>query len=207
MADHEALPMWRSRLRWRLRGAWQWPAFAVLTVVDAVVLSVLPFAGEGSDLVPAVLLAGFLNLLVVAVVAPLAGWVLRRREPGLPKVVANDRAGTTGLVAMTLVLLAGGLVHRPAVRAQERDFDVQLAAARKWVAHHAPAEYQAGLMLADTWKQGPDVYRTCFPGNDPRRHLCLVVRTDEAVPIVRRDADQRPNATVAGPDNPGRRGG
>src|SRR4051812_17810009 len=36
---------WR-RLRWRLRGAWQWPAFAVLTVVDALLVARLPFQGE-----------------------------------------------------------------------------------------------------------------------------------------------------------------
>jgi hypothetical protein len=32
---------WR-RLRWRLRGAWQWPAFVVLTVADAVIVARLP---------------------------------------------------------------------------------------------------------------------------------------------------------------------
>ena len=37
------------RLRWRLRGAWQWPVFAVLTVVDAVLIARLPFQGEGPD--------------------------------------------------------------------------------------------------------------------------------------------------------------
>ena len=37
---------WR-RLRWRLRGAWQWPAFIVLTLVDALLVARLPFQGEG----------------------------------------------------------------------------------------------------------------------------------------------------------------
>ena len=35
-----------TRLRWRLRGAWQWPTFVVLLVVNAVLLSELPLAGE-----------------------------------------------------------------------------------------------------------------------------------------------------------------
>ena len=35
-------PLWRSRLRWRWRGALLWPAFAVLTLVDALLLGVLP---------------------------------------------------------------------------------------------------------------------------------------------------------------------
>ena len=70
---------WR-RLRWRLRGAWQWPTFLALTVFDAVVISRLPFQGEGGDIVGATLAAGFFNLLAVALLAPLGGWVLRRRR-------------------------------------------------------------------------------------------------------------------------------
>ena len=31
-----------TRLRWRLRGAWQWPTFLALLVVNAVLLSELP---------------------------------------------------------------------------------------------------------------------------------------------------------------------
>ena len=37
---------WR-RLRWRLRGAWQWPTFALLTVLDALLVARLPFQGDG----------------------------------------------------------------------------------------------------------------------------------------------------------------
>ncbi len=53
---------WR-RLRWRLRGAWQWPTFAALTAIDALLVARLPFQGTGGDVVGAILLAGFLNLL------------------------------------------------------------------------------------------------------------------------------------------------
>src|SRR3954471_15917876 len=60
-----------ARLRWRVRGAWQWPAFAVLTVADAVLIARLPFRGDGADALGAVLLAGFFNLFVVGVAAPL----------------------------------------------------------------------------------------------------------------------------------------
>src|SRR5262245_17358113 len=55
------------RLRWRMRGAWQWPAFAALTVVDALLIALLPFQGDGPDLIGALLIAGFANLLAVAV--------------------------------------------------------------------------------------------------------------------------------------------
>ena len=39
--------LWIRRLRWRMRGAWQWPAFAVLTLVDALLITRLPFYEEG----------------------------------------------------------------------------------------------------------------------------------------------------------------
>ncbi len=60
---------------------------------------------------------------------------------------------------------------------------------------------------ADTWKQGPDLYRTCVPGRDPRKHLCLIVTTGQHPPGIAVDSDQQPNARVVGPQNPGRRGG
>ena len=44
----EVEPLWRSRLRWRWRGALLWPAFVVLTLVDALLLGVLPIAGDGA---------------------------------------------------------------------------------------------------------------------------------------------------------------
>src|SRR5262245_26357900 len=52
---------WR-RLRWRLRGAWQWPTFVVLTVVDTILVARLPFQGEGADAMGALLVAGIFNL-------------------------------------------------------------------------------------------------------------------------------------------------
>jgi hypothetical protein len=204
MPDREAIAIWRTRLRWRLRGAWQWPTFWVVTLADGVILSRLPFAGDGASLFEGVLLACFFNLVVVAVVAPAGGWLRRRRRPGLPRGVATDQVGAAALVALAAIFVAAGLAHRSTVQGHEAEYRAQLVAAKAWIAHQAPRQYQAGLTLADTWQQGPHLYRTCFPGPDPRRHLCLVVRTDEPTPIVRRDADQRPNATVAGPDNPGR---
>src|SRR5438309_1987385 len=106
--------VWASRLRWRLRGAWQWPVFGVLVVGDAVLLHVLPVAGDdGAGPVGALLLAGFFNLVAVAVVGPLGGWALRSRRPDLPKVVASDYAGTVAMVVVTGVLLGIGLVHHP----------------------------------------------------------------------------------------------
>ena len=183
-----------------------WPAFALALVVDTLLLHLLPVAGEsGPGLFPALLLAGFLNLIVVAVGAPLAGRLLRRRAPTLPRVVADDRAGTLLLGATSLVLLAIGIGHRPAIEAEARDFERQAVSARRYVLRSAGPEYRRNLDLMDTIKQGPDLYRTCVPGPDPRRSFCVLVTTDQDPARVTRDPDQRPNATVSGPDNPGRR--
>src|SRR4028118_1000785 len=66
--------MWATRLRWRLRGASQWPAFVLFTTLEAILLNELPLSGDGpGGLFAGVLIAGFANLFVIAVLAPLAG--------------------------------------------------------------------------------------------------------------------------------------
>lgn len=189
------------RARWRLRGAWAAPAFALLTVVDAVVLHTIPFAGDGRvGWIGALLLATFLNLLVVAVLAPLLGLWLRRRDATLPAFAARDRAGVIGLAAVTALLLAGGLLHQGAVRREEDKLAAQALAARRWFAREAPAAYRANLALMTTWKAGPDFYRTCVPGPEARRALCVLVETDQSPPGVTRDRSQEPNEALAGAD-------
>jgi len=190
--------VWWTRLRWRLRGATMWPAFAVAVVLDAVLLRLLPIAGDAApDLFAAVLLAMFFNLVTVAVGAPLAGAWLRRRR-GVPKVVADDRAGTALLAIVGAGLLAAGLAHRPAMQAESRDFAVQAASARRFVLSQAPPAIRAHVGLMDTLKQGASLYRTCVPDVRPRRAFCVLVNTDQQPPGVTRDTDHSPNAMLVG---------
>jgi hypothetical protein len=180
-----------------MRGATLWPAFAVAVVVDGVLLDELPISGDdGPGLFAAVILAGFANLIVVAVVAPLAGHWLRERRPGTPRVVAADQAGTALLAVVTVVVLGLGLAHRPAVRAAHDDLTEQATWAHRFVLGHAPREYQARADHMNTWKQGANLYRTCVPGPDPQRAFCVFVRTDASPPTVTQDPDQQPNAVV-----------
>ena len=68
----------------------------------------LPIAGDGpGGVLPGVLLAGFANLILVAAVAPLAGRRLRRRRPDLPRVVADNYAGTALLLAFAAAVARG----------------------------------------------------------------------------------------------------
>jgi hypothetical protein len=197
--------VWWTRLRWRLRGATMWPAFVLAVVVDTLLLRELPIAGDTApDVFAAVLLAFFFNLVVVAVGAPLAGRYVRRRRPGLPKVVADDRAGTVLIGLVAVVVLAVGLAHHPAVEARARAFDLQAAIARAFVLDRAPVRFRGNVGRMDTGKQGSHLYRTCVPGPDARRSFCVFVDTGHDPPVVIADRDQSPNSVLAGPDNPGR---
>jgi hypothetical protein len=186
---------WR-RLRWRLRGAWQWPTFLALTVADAIVLALLPFYDPGpGGLFPALLLAGFANLFAVAVAAPLAGRFVRSVRRDLPRVVARDYAGTCLLVGIAAALVAGGLLHRPAAAAAEADRAAVLLSVHNYVLAQAP-ELSDRLAAADTLQLEPDLYRACVPRHRAGRWLCLFVSTDQQPPGITRDRDEAPNVAL-----------
>jgi hypothetical protein len=191
--------VWYRRLRWRLRGAWQWPAFIGLTLIDGVLLSVLPpYEGGPPAVFPGVLLAAFVNLLAIAVVAPLCGLALRRRRPDLPRFIASDYAGTWLLLAITAAFLVGGLAHRGAAAAENARENAVARAMHDYVVSSAP-EYTAGLRHIDAIKLEPGRYRTCVPGPDERHSLCLFVTTDQHPPGVTRDTSQEPNSIFRRP--------
>lgn len=188
--------LWWPRLRWRLRGAWQWPLFLVLTVVDALLLEHLPIAGErGTGLVGGLLLAGFFNLIAVAVLAPLAGLALRRRRADLPKVVADDYAGTVLLYAVTAVILTAGLVHRPVLEDRRHDWAVQQLAAQRYIARSAPAPFRRNAAQTTSVKLQEELFRTCAPGPDPDRWYCVFVDTASSPPGITRDENRESNAS------------
>jgi hypothetical protein len=185
--------VWHHRLRWRLRGAWMWPAFLVLTLVDGVLLVVLPpYEGGPPAVFPGVILALFMNLLAVAVLAPLAGVFVRRRRPDLPRFVAVDYAGALLLSGIALALLVAGFAHREAHAAEQAREQAAARAMHDYVVRSAP-QYQAGLAHIDAIRTEPDRYRVCIPRTDPRHALCLLVRTDQHPPGITVDHDQEPN--------------
>jgi hypothetical protein len=191
--------VWPRRLRWRLRGAWQWPAFIVLTLVDAVLLVRLPPWEDGPPGVfPAVLLAASWNLIAIAVVAPALGWLFRRRwRPDLPRFVASDYAGAWLLAAITCGLVVAGLAHRSeAAAADARDAAIARAM-HDYVVQHAP-QYSAALGQIDAVAESPDRWRACIPGRDARHALCLFVTTSQSPPGIELDPSQEPNGAFRG---------
>jgi hypothetical protein len=183
------------RMRWRLRGAWLWPAFVVLTVLETGLLHWLPVAGEGSRWIAALLLAGCLNVGAIAVVGGLGGVALRRMRGDLPKVVADDYAGLAALGIVAAALLVAGLVHRPELEADREAFAMQSLAVRLWVEANGDDFARAHVDAADSVRVDEGLYRTCVPQRDPKRWLCLVVDTSQLPPRVRRDASRESNAS------------
>jgi hypothetical protein len=182
--------VWTRRLRWRLRGARLWPTFALLTLLDGLLLHHHPIAGDSTRVFSGILLAGFFNLAAIVLIAPL---VSRRLRGGRPREIADDRAGTIVIAAVTVVLALIGLGHAHAVDDANRAMAAQLAAAQRYFAAQAPPEYRRNRARISTWKQSDDLFRTCIPGPDRDHALCVFVTTDTQPPGVRLDPDHEPN--------------
>jgi len=173
-----------NRLRWRLRGAWLWPAFVALTIADAVVGHMFPPAGDGQSVVSAALVALVLNLIAVILLSRPLGAVLRRTRGDLPGIVARDYAGTTVVVVIALALLTAGLLHRSTLQAQRSTMDDAIKRAQAYIGDRAPAQFRRNLRLVDTFviQQG-SIYRTCVPSDDRKRTYCVIV--NDKLPFAR----------------------
>jgi hypothetical protein len=193
----EAESFWRARLAWRFRGALLWPLFVVLTLAEGVLLTQLPVAGDGGTPFPSgALLAGCLNLVAVAALGPLLAVALRRRRRDLPKVVAQDHAGTAMLVLVLAGFVVAGVLHAPERADAERDYAAQAHAALAYVRTQAPAQYRDRLGEATTIKMEDERYRTCVPGDDPDRWFCVLVSTDTSPPGVEADPSHESNLAL-----------
>jgi hypothetical protein len=186
-----------SRMRWRMRGAWLWPAFVVLTVLDGLIVHARPLGGQGTGLVPALLLSGFINLGAVALIGPVAARLLRRRRRDLPQIVALDYAGTALLALVLAAVIIVGELHHGDVTRERRATVFAAATARDYVARHGPREYRRAGGVSDTLRVDPGkLYRTCVSGPDPARPFCVVVHLDTQPPRLVKDGYE-PNASWA----------
>jgi hypothetical protein len=189
---------WPRRLKWRLRGAWMWPTFAVLTVADGVLLHELPPTGfRIPDVVIGSILALFGNIFLVGVAAP---WLARRlverdrrgaRGERFPPEVYLDRTATALLVVGTLGVLAAGLGN---IRVSTAETDALKEAgdrAEAYVDAHADTEIKQRIDGANSARLGEGFFRVCVPRIDARKQYCMFVDTRRDT--VRKDPDTRPN--------------
>jgi hypothetical protein len=193
--------LWPARLRWRLRGAWMWPSFVAITLLDGVLLHQLPPVRTGIDLIPGILLATFGNLVLVGAVGP---WLARRMwkrrpaaEPGAPPKaqleVLSDRIGTGLLLASVVGVLAAGLAARPTVIAET---DAKEEAARAIHAHvqeSGDPELIRNEETAHAARLADGYFRICIARDDRESFSCFFVDTNEEPAAIVRDPSSEPN--------------
>ena len=200
---------WTSRLRWRLRGATQWPAFAALTLLDGLVLDLLPpVATTGLNYLEGVLIATFGNLILVGALAPfLANRLSRRVQPapagGAPappdeteREVLRDRVATALLGAGLLACVASGLANRPVIVSETEASEENARAVRDFVLGTGDEELQRNIETANTIRLGDGFFRTCIARDDRDRFVCLFVDTEKQPTEVKRDPSAEPNTVI-----------
>jgi hypothetical protein len=190
--------LWTRRLRWRLRAAWMWPAYAVLTLLDAVILHELPPVKEGVDFIPGLIVASFANLFLMGAVAPWLGKRLAQREQSaVPQPVRaevlKDRSAAVLLAVATLGLVAAGLGNREVYVAETEALEDAAIAARAYVESNAPAEIRRNVEAINTDRLEDEYFRMCVPFDDRTRAYCLFVDTSSDPPEITPDPAQIPN--------------
>jgi hypothetical protein len=202
---------WTSRLRWRLRGATQWPAFVVLTIADGLVLDALPpVSTTGLNLIEGVLIATFANLFLVGAVAP---WLARRladrraaalETAGAPapaqaaRDVLQDRVATALLLAGLAGVIASGLANRPLIVSETDATEENARALTRYVEHSGNDELIRNLETANTIRLGEGYFRNCIARDDRERYFCVFVDTREDPAEVVRDRSAEPNTVFRG---------
>ena len=184
-----------------------WPTFISVTLLDGVLLHLLPPIGTGVDLIPGILVATFGNLVLIGAVAPwLARRMWRRRpaaEPGAPPraqlEVLSDRIGTGLLVATVVGVIAAGLAARPLVVSETEDTERNAEAFRALILNRGDDELIRNLETANTIRLGEDFFRTCVARDDRERYFCAFVDTSTDPPDVDVDGSAEPNTAYRVP--------
>jgi hypothetical protein len=198
---------WPARIRWRLRGAWMWPSFIALTLLDGLILHLLPPVRTGVDPIPAILLATFGNLVLVGALGP---WLARRlwsrrpaAEPGAPAKaqleVLSDRIGTGLLLASVLAVLAAGLAARPTVVLETEDREENARAVLGFAHSSGDEELVRNVEAADTIRLSEGYFRNCIPRDDRRERVCVFVDTSGKRAVTTRDRSTEPNSAYRVP--------
>lgn len=203
--------LWTSRLRWRLRGATQWPAFVALTIVDGLVLDLLPpVSTTGLNFVEGLLIATFANLFLVGAVAP---WLARRladrraaalATAGAPppteveREVIQDRIATALLLVGLVAVIVSGLANRPLIVSETDATEANAEALSRYVARSGDDELVRNRDTANTIRLGEGYFRNCIARDDRERFFCVFVDTRKDPPEVVVDDSAEPNTIYRG---------
>lgn len=177
-------PAWLVRARWRLRGAWMWPMFVALPVVDGIVGHALPVDGTAQSVLGGIVVALVLELIGVVVLARPLGMLLRTRRRDLPPAIARNYGGTAAVLLVTVGFVVLGGLHHWTIVSQRATMRDAVARAAAYIGDHAPAAFRANASHTDTFVIQPGtMYRTCVPDVARTRTYCVVV--DERRPAAR----------------------
>jgi hypothetical protein len=191
---------WTRRLRWRLRGALTWPAFAIFTIGDGLLLHFLPPNTTGVRIIPGLIIASFANLFLIGAVA---NWIARRlsareraahqaeRRDPLPPEVIHDRTATVLLSLAAIGLLVAGLGNRPVIVSETNATHEAAIRARNYVLAHGTPQAKTTLEDANTRRLASGYFRVCVNLNNRSRAYCMFVDTNKNTVV--RDHDARPN--------------
>jgi hypothetical protein len=201
---------WTSRIRWRLRGASVWPVFVITTLLDGLILDMLPpVATTGLNYLEGVLIATFGNLFLVGALAPfLTKRLAQRRQVGpaggaVPEVeveLLRDRVGSALLAAGVVASLASGLANRPLIVSETEASEQNARVVQDFVNRSGDEELRRNIETANTIRLGEGYFRTCIARDDRDRFVCLLVDTEREPVDVRRDPSAVPNNLVRGRD-------
>jgi hypothetical protein len=189
---------WLARARWRRRGAWLWPTFVAAVIFDAGIVHMLPIVGDRQSIFGGLVAGMICSLLAVLLGSRPLGALLRKGRPDLPAMIARDYGGTVAVLAISALILTGGLVHRSTLDRQKNMLRDAIVRAEAYIGAHAPAEFAVNAMHTDTFTIQQGVYRTCAPSRDAgSRYYCVIVNT--GLPLAQSVvfAGSEPNATFA----------
>lgn len=185
------------RMRWRRAGAWLWPSFVALTLLDGAVGHLLPPAGTTETLFAAGLLGLVINVVAVILLSRPLGMLVRRIRPDMPAVVARDYGGTFVVLSVAAVLLIAGLVHRPVIQARQRATADAIARAQAWIGDRAPAEFRRNVEFVSMLAIVPGtIYRACVPSVHGERSFCVIVDRDRPFPNSVTFSGYEPNSVL-----------
>ena len=190
-------------------GAWRWPLYVAITVVDALIVVLLPPNGTEALFVPALVICSFANLFLIGAVAP---WFARRlvarsgeRPPSSTFPPANhlelltDRIAVIVLVIATVgLLIAGAGNHKVVVAATDR-LERGGEAARDFAITHGADDIKRNARAANINShelEQDGLFRMCVPYDDPTRAFCMYVDASKQPPVVKPDTDTRPNGAM-----------
>jgi hypothetical protein len=202
---------WTHRLRWRMRGAsWLWPAFAAAVLVDAAILHLLPPVGSeqqidappGLNLVGDLIVAGFTNLFLVAVLSPWLAKRLNERpvaegELKPPYELHYGRVASMMMAVAALGLVIVGLGNRPLIVSETKATETNARLVQQYVMTHGNAEMKRNLETANTARLASNFFRTCISNDHRTSYWCFFVDTKADPAKLTRDTDTRPNSVVA----------